>query len=105
MRSGCWSSRRWALPRAKPCAAPVRRRARPDRKSTRLNSSHLVIPYAVFCLKKKNEYYKNGGADEIIFIFKGGGTLESIFGKQRYRPEDYIVIPRGITYRLGAEKV
>src|SRR5256885_11371869 len=29
------------------------RPARPDRKSTRLNSSHLVISYAVFCLKKK----------------------------------------------------
>src|SRR2546426_8667306 len=29
-----------------------------DRKSTRLNSSHLVISYAVFCLKKKKIYYK-----------------------------------------------
>src|SRR2546426_7091211 len=29
----------------------------PDRKSTRLNSSHLVISYAVFCLKKKNLRY------------------------------------------------
>src|SRR3989454_9272241 len=29
------------------------RRAARDRKSTRLNSSHLVISYAVFCLKKK----------------------------------------------------
>src|SRR5256885_15309075 len=28
-------------------------RSRRDRKSTRLNSSHLVISYAVFCLKKK----------------------------------------------------
>src|SRR5256885_13293181 len=28
-------------------------RRRTDRKSTRLNSSHLVISYAVFCLKKK----------------------------------------------------
>src|SRR5256885_9285436 len=28
-----------------------------DRKSTRLNSSHLVISYAVFCLKKKNQIY------------------------------------------------
>src|SRR3989454_4878563 len=27
-----------------------------DRKSTRLNSSHLVISYAVFCLKKKNSF-------------------------------------------------
>src|SRR2546426_619461 len=28
-----------------------------DRKSTRLNSSHLVISYAVFCLKKKKNQY------------------------------------------------
>src|SRR5256885_9978730 len=28
-----------------------------DRKSTRLNSSHLVISYAVFCLKKKKKKY------------------------------------------------
>src|SRR5436309_3891028 len=32
----------------------ARRRRRPDRKSTRLNSSHVKISYAVFCLKKKN---------------------------------------------------
>src|SRR2546426_1342122 len=32
-----------------------RERARQDRKSTRLNSSHLVISYAVFCLKKKKK--------------------------------------------------
>src|SRR5256885_5596068 len=30
-----------------------------DRKSTRLNSSHLVISYAVFCLKKKNKIFSN----------------------------------------------
>src|SRR5699024_11231920 len=29
-----------------------------DRKSTRLNSSHVSISYAVFCLKKKNKYKK-----------------------------------------------
>src|SRR6266850_7251126 len=34
--------------------ATARRHAR-DRKSTRLNSSHLVISYAVFCLKKKKK--------------------------------------------------
>src|SRR5256885_12709414 len=36
------------------CAARAAADARGDRKSTRLNSSHLVISYAVFCLKKKN---------------------------------------------------
>src|SRR2546426_6214695 len=30
-----------------------KRKSKGDRKSTRLNSSHLVISYAVFCLKKK----------------------------------------------------
>src|SRR5438034_6062037 len=48
------SGRRWNGP---PCAragsdAPV---GLGDRKSTRLNSSHTVISYAVFCLTKKNE--------------------------------------------------
>src|SRR5256885_9479412 len=38
----------------------LRPRHAPDRKSTRLNSSHLVISYAVFCLKKKKE--QNRGA-------------------------------------------
>src|SRR5256885_10159409 len=33
------------------------RHHRRDRKSTRLNSSHLVISYAVFCLKNKNGSY------------------------------------------------
>src|SRR5690242_21397775 len=32
----------------------VRLKAEVDRKSTRLNSSHMSISYAVFCLKKKN---------------------------------------------------
>src|SRR5256885_14977897 len=34
-------------------ATEENRSSRRDRKSTRLNSSHLVISYAVFCLKKK----------------------------------------------------
>src|SRR5256885_13285575 len=33
----------------------------PDRKSTRLNSSHLVISYAVFCLKKKRDSCLHSG--------------------------------------------
>src|SRR5690625_7024856 len=38
---------------AGPKPAP-KKPAQPDRKSTRLNSSHVAISYAVFCLKKKN---------------------------------------------------
>src|SRR5438132_7623884 len=39
-----------------PCRRPDRR----DRKSTRLNSSHTVISYAVFCLKKKKKEHESG---------------------------------------------
>src|SRR6266566_1529364 len=39
----------------RPVVFPVPLQATEDRKSTRLNSSHLVISYAVFCLKKKNK--------------------------------------------------
>src|SRR5258708_31888491 len=34
-----------------------------DRKSTRLNSSHQIISYAVFCLKKKKKVTKSVGAE------------------------------------------
>src|SRR5712671_6435536 len=48
------------VPRASPAARPqvVLRQPSIDRKSTRLNSSHQIISYAVFCLKKKknNKY-------------------------------------------------
>src|SRR2546426_2325174 len=40
-----------------------------DRKSTRLNSSHLVISYAVFCLKKKKKKSINVANIETIFKY------------------------------------
>src|SRR5256885_8413308 len=38
-----------------------------DRKSTRLNSSHLVISYAVFCLKKKKQNSEYSRSTELLF--------------------------------------
>src|SRR5438034_2901606 len=43
----------------RPGAREDERRRASDRKSTRLNSSHTVISYAVFCLKKKKERHTN----------------------------------------------
>src|SRR5256885_5545641 len=48
----------------------------PDRKSTRLNSSHLVISYAVFCLQKKIDLSAN-------FAIRGKARLE--IGQQTAR--------------------
>src|SRR5947209_18161680 len=48
------SARRRPAARRRAAAGRAARRERSDRKSTRLNSSHANISYAVFCLKKKN---------------------------------------------------
>src|ERR1039457_6373303 len=47
-----------------------------DRKSTRLNSSHLVISYAVFCLKKKNN--RSPQTLSVFFLF-GEGCGDPLF--------------------------
>src|SRR5438445_6739759 len=49
---------KWNLTRGSSCSVPLKKQEEPDRKSTRLNSSHANISYAVFCLKKKkkNDY-------------------------------------------------
>src|SRR5436305_6627962 len=69
VRSGATSRRAWlrlvttirrSMPEAarSPKVRGVSRPAGPDRKSTRLNSSHVRISYAVFCLKKKKKKEK-----------------------------------------------
>src|SRR5437667_4835584 len=47
-----------ALSWLRPRGPSPRGAAAPDRKSTRLNSSHITISYAVFCLKKKKNKEK-----------------------------------------------
>src|SRR3989454_2156174 len=54
-RSGTHAELRHEAERMEKAVAKMVRAHRGDRKSTRLNSSHLVISYAVFCLKKKKK--------------------------------------------------
>ncbi len=51
------------------------------------------------------DFYRNGQNDDVIFIWRGGGVLESQFGRLRYRQDDYIVIPRGTIYRLVPDDI
>src|SRR5258708_26214064 len=51
-----------ARPRRRTRGSADPRPVAPDRKSTRLNSSHQIISYAVFCLKKKKKYNARGKA-------------------------------------------
>jgi homogentisate 1,2-dioxygenase len=48
-------------------------------------------------------FYRNGEGEEVIFVHEGTGVLESIFGNLPYREGDYVVVPRGTTYRFAPE--
>src|SRR5436305_7317836 len=48
----------------------ARRPCRIDRKSTRLNSSHVRISYAVFCLKKKKKQTSNSTKAEVTIVIQ-----------------------------------
>src|SRR2546430_2416899 len=64
--------RRSSTGRSSPTRRPLRRRsASGDRKSTRLNSSHSQISYAVFCLKKKKQH-------ETVGLTAGTSTPEDL---------------------------
>lgn len=59
-----------------------------------------VVCYRCRPDKPMDSLYRNGSADEIIYINAGGGTLESPYGELPYRTGDYVVVPRVTTYRL-----
>ncbi len=48
-----------------------------------------------------NRYFRNADADEILFVHRGCGKLETDFGNLTYRAGHYLVIPRGTVYRLA----
>jgi homogentisate 1,2-dioxygenase len=45
-------------------------------------------------------FYRNGEGDEVLFVHEGSGELETVFGRLPFGPHDYVVIPRGTTYRV-----
>jgi homogentisate 1,2-dioxygenase len=48
----------------------------------------------------QKELFRNGSADEVLFVHKGRGTLHTMFGPVPFKAFDYIVIPRCTSYRL-----
>jgi homogentisate 1,2-dioxygenase len=48
-------------------------------------------------------FYRDGEGDEVIFVCEGSGTLETVFGDVPYSEHDYLVIPRGTTYRFALD--
>ena len=50
--------------------------------------------------KNDTHFYRNAQADELIYIAKGSGTLESTYGVLPFREGDYLVVHRGILQRF-----
>jgi homogentisate 1,2-dioxygenase len=48
-------------------------------------------------------FFRDGEGDEVIFVHRGSGEVETTFGTLTYREHDYVVIPRGTTYRFRPE--
>jgi homogentisate 1,2-dioxygenase len=50
------------------------------------------------------QFYRNGIADEMLYVHEGTGVCDTIFGPLRYGPGDYLVLPIGTTWRLDPDK-
>jgi homogentisate 1,2-dioxygenase len=63
-------------------------------------NQHINIGMAAPRQSMKTYFYKNGDADEMLFIHKGSGILHTLFGDIAFQYGDYLVIPRGCIYQI-----
>ena len=45
-------------------------------------------------------FFKNADADELIFVHRGSGVLKTLYGEVEFSQDDYLLIPRGVTYQI-----
>lgn len=68
-----------------------------------LTNADCTIELAAPRKSTNNYFYKNADADELIFVHKGKGKLRSQLGNLEFESGDYLVIPRGIIYKIDFE--
>ncbi|WP_159018906.1 homogentisate 1,2-dioxygenase [Algibacter sp. L3A6] len=70
-----------------------------SRKTVLINSDCAII-LAAPKQSTENYFYKNTDADELIFVHKGTGKLRTLLGNLDFKYGDYLLIPRGIIYKI-----
>ncbi len=65
-----------------------------------LTNSDCNIILAAPKLSQEQYFYKNTDADEVLFIHKGTGVLRTHLGNLTFKYGDYLVIPRGVIYKI-----
>ena len=68
-----------------------------------LTNSDCTITLAAPTNKTQEYFYKNTDSDELIFIHKGNGKLRTVLGNLDFKYGDYLLIPRGIIYKIDFE--
>jgi len=70
-----------------------------SRKTVLINSDCAII-LAAPKQSTQDYFYKNTDADELIFIHRGSGKLRTMLGNLDFKYGDYLLIPRGIIYKI-----
>jgi homogentisate 1,2-dioxygenase len=70
-----------------------------DCRTPLLGNSDLLLSIAD-ATAPMDSFYRNVGGDELLFVHRGEGTLQTPFGDLAYRPHDYLVVPTGTAYRV-----
>ena len=65
-----------------------------------LTNADVTLAFAVVA-KEMDYYFRNADGDEILFVHRGDGEIETDFGPLNYEKGDYLVIPRGTVYKLN----
>ncbi len=71
-----------------------------ESRKTVLVNSDCAIVLAAPKQSTNHYFYKNTDADELIFIHKGTGKLRTMLGNLNFKYGDYLLIPRGIIYKI-----
>ena len=69
-----------------------------------LKNNHVVINTALYD-QDFAKFFRNADYDELFFIHSGEGVIETTYGPIEYKKGDYIVMPRGTTYKLYKKSV
>lgn len=70
-----------------------------SRKAVLVNNDlHVIL--AAPQNSMKGYFFKNSGADEMIFIHEGNGILKTMYGSIEFGYGDYLIIPRGTIYKI-----
>lgn len=64
-----------------------------------LYNNDCIVSLAKYT-KDFNHFFRNADYDEMIFVHEGEGRIESVYGHLEYVKGDYIIMPRGTTYKI-----